>query len=279
MRPATRRNLKPELVTLEERTLLSLAPALDLAATHPHAELARHPRFTTNPAGVAAILSAINGGAGHEFVTLIRKEVHNLPGVILGFETGRITQYTIPGMVAKIPNLQPAYAGPAFDRMALTLGGAVLLKGGRLELGAVTRGAFFASNATSTVVFGLNRGQGAKLGPIFPARPGITPDLLVTVTIAPYAQSYSGQVQDLVTGATTPLAASQIQVDGPTVRVFLNLNQTPSEGFKIPKYHFAVWTDLLPAAGIATVGSFVPESQMIPIGLLGQPPRPRPRRR
>lgn len=258
-----------EVAELEGRVLLSHMPITALA--HPTAELAHrhHGDFIkTNPAGVAAILAALNGGAGHEFVTLIHKEVHNLGGVIMGFETGRITQYTIPGFAAKIPNLQPDYTGPAFDRMALTESGAVLLKGGIFELASISRGAFFASDVTSTVVFGLNRGMGASLGPAFSQRPGITPDMEVTVTVTPNAQSYSGTITDLVTGATSSLSASQIQVDGPVVRVFLNLSQVPSEGFAIPHYQFGAWTSLVPSTGISSVGSFTPEDTMIPIGVL-----------
>lgn len=278
MRPFRSAKSRLEVCELEGRALMSRAPLVDIA--HPGADLARrHPaQFTTNPAGVAAILSALHGGAGHEFVTLIHKEVHNLFGVILGFETGRITQYSVPGFVAKIPNLQPDYTGPAFDRMSLTEAGAVLLKGGNLELAVITRGAFFASDATSSVVFGLNRGMGAALGPAFAQRPGITPDLEVTVTVAPNATSYSGTLTDLVTGTTTALSASQIQVEGPVVRVFLNVNQLPSEGFKIPHYKFAAWTQIVPGAGISSVGSFAPESSMIPIGVLAPLPKPHHRR-
>ncbi len=254
---------------------MSHVPLAELA--RPTAELAaRHPSFIkTNPAGVAAILAALHGGAGHEFVTLINREVHNLGSVILNFETGRITQYTIPGFVAKIPNLQPDYTGPAWDRMALTEGGAVLLKGGTLELASISRGAFFASDTTSTVVFGLNRGMGASLGPVFAQRPGITPDFLATVTVGPNAQWYSGTITDLVTGATTNLTSSQIQVAGPVVRVFLNASQLPSEGLPFAHYRFAVWTDLAPSAGISTVGSFIPEQSMIPIGVLAPLKAPR----
>ena len=268
-----------QVAELEGRVMLSHVPIAGLA--HPTAELARrHPGdFTTNPAGVAAILSALHGGAGHEFVTLIHKEVHNLGSVILGFETGRITQYSIPGFVAKIPNAQSDYTGPSLDRMFLTEAGALLLKGGRLELGAITRGAFFASGTTSSVVFGLDRGMGSSLGPAFSQRPGITPDFEVTVTVGPYAQSYSATMTDMVTGVTTNIPTNEIQVDGPVVRVFLNVGQIPSEGLPVPHYKFAAWTTTVPSAGIASVGSFAPESTMIPIGVLAPPPKAKPHRR
>ena len=88
-----------------------------------------------------------------------------------------------PGLVAKVPNAQPLYTGPGLDRMFLTEAGVVWFKGGQLELAAITRGPFFRNSATSEVVFAIDRGKGATLGPTFASRPGITPDALVTVTV------------------------------------------------------------------------------------------------
>ncbi len=145
---------------LEGRALLSHAAGVFAAPVRVTALVNHHERaIRTNPAGVAAIVSALGGGPGSEFVSLIRREVHNLSSVISGFESGRITQYTIAGLAAKIPNWQPAYAGSPYDRMALTLAGAILLKGSSLELGAITRGPFAEDNATTTVAFAINRGR------------------------------------------------------------------------------------------------------------------------
>lgn len=58
------------------------------------------------------------------------------------------------------------------------------------------------------------------------------------------------------------------RVQGPVVRVFLNASQLPSSGFAINHYQFALWTQLTDDGGIASVGSFAPESSMIPIGVL-----------
>ena len=55
---------------------------------------------------------------------------------------------------------------------------------------------------------------------------------------------------------------------------FIDASQLPSEGFPINHYRFAAWTQLVQYAGvsssggISSVGSFAPESSMIPIGVL-----------
>jgi len=268
-RIAPKRTKRLGFESLEGRALLSAAGVL------PHhgrgtVEVVRvhRPSFSLSGPGEGAILSAMNGGAGHEFVTLIRREVHNVNAVILKFESGAITQYTIPGFVAKTPNAQPLYTGGGYDRMFLTEAGAILLKGNVLELAAITRGPFSNSDATSQVVFAINRGEGSSLGSAFASRPGITPDALVTITIGPYATSYSGTITDLTTGTTQAISPNEVQVDGPVVRVLVNGNQVPSKGLPLKKYTFASWTVLSPGTGINSVGSFAPENTMIPIGVL-----------
>jgi len=56
-----------------------------------------------------------------------------------------------------------------------------VFKGNVLELAAVFRGEFRNPDA-SEYVFALDRGSGARLGPTFASRPGITPDALVNGT-------------------------------------------------------------------------------------------------
>jgi len=227
-----------------------------------------HRPVTLSDAGEGAILSAIDGGAGHEFATLIKREVHNILGVVGKFESGAINQYTIPGFFVRSPGFQPLYTGGGFDRMLLVASGAVLLKGNVLELGAIANGPFARSDATSQVVFAINRGAGSALGPAFASEPGITPDALVTITVGPYASSYSGTITDLTTGATQAISPNDIQVNSVAVRVLVNSNQIPSKGLPLKKYKFAAWTELSPYTGINLVGSFAPEDTMIPIGVL-----------
>ena len=65
----------PSSRCLEERALMShVGPR---AAGPAYAALVRHlpPAIATDPAGVAAIMSALNGGMGSEWVKLIRSKV------------------------------------------------------------------------------------------------------------------------------------------------------------------------------------------------------------
>jgi hypothetical protein len=252
--------------TLETRALLS---AIDLARPGAPrvAELARA-HHLQSLSGEQAILAALNGGAGSEFIKLIRHEVRNPLSVLARFGGPTPYQYTIPGMVAKTPNLQSQYTGMVHDGAAATLAGAILLKGNVIELGAIMRGPITGYPNTNYYVFALNRGAGAKLGPTYASRPGITPDALVTVAVGPYASSISASVTDLTTGSVQSISTHLTQVQGPVVRVYVNLSQLPSQGFAAKHYRFAMWTQDALAQDIANVGSFVPEDSMIPIGVM-----------
>ena len=265
------RGVRLSVETLEGRALLSVAPGLKLTASPPMLAVAGG--IKTDPAGVAAVLKALSGGAGSEFVTLIRREVPNLQAVIAGFVSGRITSFTAPGIAAKIPKFQSAYTGgPTYDNLSATLAGAVVLPGNVLELAAVMRGPFDEASPCQ-VVFGLDRGAGAKRGPIFAARPKITPDALVTINVGPYGRNPTATVTDLTTGKTTAIDPSKVQVTGPVARVYVDLSALPSEGQPVAKYRFATWTRAQPGGGIANVGSFVPESTMVQVGVLNPPKR------
>jgi hypothetical protein len=219
-------------------------------------------------AGKAAVINAILGGAGHEFVILAQKEVPNILAVAARFSSGRPQQFTVPGIVAKTPNLQSGYTGQPHDVLALTMGGAVLLKKKTIELAAIARGPYTTTPFPSVLVFALDRGAGSSLGPRFAARPAITPDALVTVNVGPNGHGNSAIITDLTTGLTQPLSPSHIQVRGPVVRVLLSANQVPSMGFTLSKYKFSLYTQLTPSSGFAETGSFLPEAAMIPIGVL-----------
>jgi len=224
-------------------------------------------KITDASPGETAILSAIFGGAGHEFVTLAEREVRNINAVVSGFETGALTQFTVAGLVFKTANWQAGYTGFRHDTYSATVGGAVLLKGKKIELAAIVRGPFTTYPATTIIVFAINRGAGARLGPAFGSVPGITPDALVTVTVGPDGQSNSATITDLTTGMTQPLNPPEIQVKGPTVRVLVATSQLPSKGLPVSKYQFAVWTEGQLDAPYQDVGSFAPVDSMIPIGV------------
>ncbi len=171
-----RRRQDPKVESLEGRALLS-----GLGIDRPHGDgsaiLARLrvPKASFNSAGESAIISALLGGAGHEFVALALKEVKNPLGVAAGFADHTITQYTVPGLVVKQINLQSGYTGPPHDSFALNIGGAVVLKRKKIELGAIVRGPFTTTPFATNIVFALNRGAGGASGPIIPPAPGSRP--------------------------------------------------------------------------------------------------------
>lgn len=240
----------------------------------------------TDPAGAAAILGALNGGSGSEFVGLIRSQVPNITTIVNDFTQGRRTEFTTSGIAAKIPKWNEAYTGTRYDHLTGALAGAVL-QGNTLQLGAVMRGPFDEA-APSSVVFGLDRGAGGSRGPLFPSRPGITPDLLVTIHVGPYGKDNSATITDLSTGATTTIDPSKVQVVGAVARVFVDLSQIPSKGLSPGQYKFAMWTRSRDDGGVENVGSFVAESTMVQVGVpktggstspgRPTPPRFRPRR-
>jgi len=253
---------------LEGRALMSAsgirAPRHAEAAMLARAEA---PKINDASIGESIILNAMFGGAGHEFISLAEREVHNINAVVSGFQSGAITQYTAAGMVFKTANWQTGYTGFRHDPLSLTVGGGVLLKGKKIELAAIVRGPFTTYPGTTDIVFAINRGSGAQLGPYFASRPGITPDALVTVTVGPFGQSNSATITDLTTGSTQPLNPPEIQVAGPVVRLLVSTSQLPSKGLPVSKYQFVVWTETQLDAGYQDVGSFAPEGSMIPLGV------------
>jgi hypothetical protein len=261
---------KPQLAVeaLEGRALLSGASHGLSTVIRPVIVRSAHvASIKTSSAGSTAILNAICGGMGSEFITLIRNEVHNLSAVLSAFIRGNVKQYSIHGLTVKTPTVQPLFTGQFYDQLAPTAAGAVVLKHNVFELGAIMRGPFHDPQP-SLYVFALNRGAGASLGPTFPARPGITPDLLVTLTVGAFGQSATGTITDLTNQKTTVIPASSIKIKGPTVRVFLDTSKIPSAGWPMSRYQFAFWTQTQPGTDISTVVDFAPEYSMIPIGIL-----------
>jgi hypothetical protein len=260
-------SLRPICETLEGRALLS---AINLPSGLGTALIGGIGRnlggIKTDPAGVAAVTSALRGGPGSEFVTLIRRQVPNIGALVRRFATGATTATSVPGAAVQIPRFQDQFTGRHYDHLATTVAGAVLLPGNTLELGAIVRGPF-DEPVPAYVVFGIDRGSGASLGPAFSARPGLTPDALVTITVAPFGKGGTGTITDLKTGAVTSIDPSRIQVNGATLRVFLDTAQLPSTGLPAAKYRFAMWTRSQLDGGIENVASFLPDTSMIPIGV------------
>lgn len=259
-----RRRHDLRLETLEGRELMS-----GLAAEPPHARVAalvdrlKLPG-AFNAAGEKAILDAYFGGAGHEWIALLNKDLR-------GVKTQRIgttLQYTAPGLVAEEPPyLLSTYTGDVHDRVAPAVAGAVVLKKKQIELGVIMRGPFTNYNGTDYVTFGIDRGAGGSLSPVLPSEPGITADALVTIAVGPNGSTYSGTITDRVTGQTQTIAPGDILVQGPTLRVLLNASQLPSEGFALSRYRFAVWTATSLNPTLPELASVVPQSGMIPFGV------------
>lgn len=258
MRRPRAHRLRPVLESLEGRVVLShAAPPAGMVAARIN---------LADGSGAPAILAALNGGAGSEFVTLIRRGVPNVNAVLRQFVLGTRTELQVKGFAVKTPHFQPQYAGPKLDQFNPTAAGAVLLKDGRLELGAILRGPIDRPEPV-TYSWGMDRGSGAA-DPEGLGVPGARYDAVVRVTRS--GQDLGASITDLKTGAVTPLASSAVQIQGPTIRVFLTnpAGLLPSTGKPLAKYSFFFSTRSGPG-GPATVGGFVPSTHSIPIGVLG----------
>jgi len=216
--------------------------------------------------GVAAIMNALRGGAGSEFVTLIRRGIPNVNSVIRQFALGRRSEISVKGFSVKTPHFQPQYTGPQLDQFNPTAAGAVFLKNGQLELGAIMRGPIDLPIAT-TYSWGIDRG-GSAADPQGFGMPGLRYNSIVSVTRV--GSTVTASIKDLNTGTVTPLDPSGVRIQGPTIRVFLNNPSSllPSTGLPITKYNFAFWTSS-GGDGIHSIGGFVPGNHSIPIGNLG----------
>lgn len=223
-----------------------------------------------DPEGVAAVMRALNGGPGSEFADLVRRQVPNYQTIINQFISGQRRTFNMPGGAAKIATWQPLYTGTRYDHLTATLAGAIILPNNRLELGGVMRGKFDEAEP-SQVVFGINRGAGARLGPLFASQPNLTPDALVTVNVGPYGRGNSATVTDLHTGSVRQVPAKDLLVQGSVVRVYVDLRWLPSTGAAARDYRFAMWTRASASGGIENVGSFVPDGTMIQVGVARSP--------
>ena len=257
-RTGRRPKAAPAVEALEGRALLSVA----VLGVRPAAAIVAN---QDDGSGRDAILSALRGGPGSEFVTLIRRQVPNFRRVIAEFASGARTEISVRGAAAKVPQFRPGYTGPRIDQLNPTVAGAVQLNRRRLELGAIVRGPIDLPTS-STYVWGINRGGAAPIGP-FEGLPDIRFDAVVAVTRD--ATGITGSVRDLNTGTVTPLQPSDIRIQGPTIRVLLNPALLPSTGPPLRSFRFAFWTQSGPG-GLETIGGFVPSTASIPIGSLGR---------
>ena len=157
-----RRRATPRLEPLEGRVVLSAVAAL------PRPTVAVLYNFSDGT-GLAAVLSALRGGPGNEFVRVLRREV-NVRRTIAEFASGQRSELVVPGFAIKTPKLNAAYTGPQLDQFNPTAAGALLLSRGRLELAAIMRGPIDRPEPV-TYVWGIDRGGGDH--PRRRLRPGV----------------------------------------------------------------------------------------------------------
>lgn len=222
---------------------------------------------TTDPSAVSAITSALRGGVGSEWATLIRRQVRNPQSIVARFATGQTSAYSATGITFRTPHEQSQFVGRPYDQLLPLAAGGAVFRGNIVEFATILRGEF-RNPDTSYYVFAVDRGAGGSLGPVYAARPGITPDALVTITVGPYGSSASGEVRDLTNGTSQAIDASNIVIRGATLRVFLSTSQLPSRGAALNRYRFALWTQTAPGTDVANVASFAPEASMIPLAVL-----------
>ena len=219
--------------------------------------------------GAGAIMNALGGGAGGEFVTLLRRSLPNPSAVLRQFANGTRTEVDVKGFAAKIPRFQPSYRGPQLDQFDPTAAGAVILRDGRLELAAIMRGPIDLPVAT-TYRWAIDRGAGTP-DPQGLGLPGLAYDAVVSVSRV--GTNVSATIADLKAGSTTVLDPSAVNIQGPTIRVTLANPSTalPSTGLPTSSYRFTFWTSD-GSAGAASIGGFVPGSGMLQVGSLAAIP-------
>lgn len=224
--------------------------------------------IATDPGAVSAIMSALGGGVGSEWATLIRRQVRNPQAIVRQFAGGQSSAFSATGITFRNPAEQPLFTGRPYDQLLPLAAGGAVFRGNVMEFATILRGEFRDPD-TSYYVFAVDRGAGGALGPAFVARPGITPDALVTITVGPFGSSPTGEIRDLTDGSVQALDPSRIAIQGATLRVFLDAAQLPSRGAQLAGYRFALWTQTRPGSDVANVASFAPDASMIPIAVVG----------
>jgi hypothetical protein len=256
----------PAVDGLEDRSLLSHA-GMSLPHTHRvHPDDLGFSRsiVVTDP-GEQAILNALNGGAGSDFVKLLRREVRNPAAVIGSFVSGMRTEFTAPGFAAKLPHSQPQYTGTVYDQWNGTVAGALLQPNGNFEFAAIMRGPIH-NPITGYYVWGVNRGGPANAR-TSPGLPGQQYDSEVVVAASSLGVS-SAAVVDLQANTVTPIDPSQVLLDGPTIRVTVPGNVLPAnQGLSPKRFQFGFWATTDPNGGLGDIESFVPDNQSVPIGI------------
>lgn len=196
---------------------------------------------------------------------------------------GPLNQRIVGGHVTKAPQFYSEYTGPRLPELNGTGAQGQLV----LSVGYVFTGRVLApinQAHTSYFVFGIDRG-GAK-GPMditpptpdggvnfsggtslvmFPRRPNIFVDALVTVAVGPSGTQGTVRLMGQTPGESTPLPPENIQISGRDVTVVVPPRLLPPNGLPADGFAYAFWTRS-DALGAASVASFVPEYNVTRIG-------------
>ena len=176
---------------------------------------------------------------------LAQKEVPNILGVAALFSSGS-HQVTVPGLVVKTPNWQSQFTAAKHDVLSLNIGGGYPVEREKDRAGRYCSRAVLDQPVHKPGRLRDQSGRGARLGPVFPERPQITPDALVTVTVGPDGQNNSAtdhRSYHRDHGSAQSRRGPGRSADGAR----LDTGGSASvRGFALKHYTFAVYSQLAP---------------------------------
>lgn len=223
------------------------------------------PMLRIDPGAASAILSALNGGLGSEFVQSLRRQVGNPLRIIGEFARGQRTSFATRGFAALTHTTLPTYTGGFADAILPRVAGAVALPTNRISLGAIMRGPMDELNEGARYVWALDLGRGART--VFDEYPGIRADTIVRVDIGQDRRP-TLTVDDLVGGTSRTLDPARVRIAGPTIRLRLAATDLPSGSAPLSRAKFAFWVHERPG-GLETVPNFLP-TRSVPVGTIGR---------
>ncbi|GIW86929.1 MAG: hypothetical protein KatS3mg108_1253 [Isosphaeraceae bacterium] len=223
------------------------------------------PSIRIDPGGAAAILNALNGGLGSEFVRNLRQHVRNPLRIVREFASGQRTSFATRGFAALTHTTLPTYLGGHADAILPRVAGAVALPSNQLSLGAIMRGPMDELNEGARYVWALDLGRGARS--IFSEYPDIQADTIVRVDIGQDRRP-TLTIDDLVRGTSRSLDPARVRIVGATIRLRLAAADLPVGSAPLRQARFAFWVHETPG-GLETVPNFLP-TRSIPVGVIGR---------
>ncbi len=250
----------PNFESIESR----LVPASIGPLARLHAAAALAPRAFPSD-GATAILSALNGGLGSEFVQNLRRQIGNPLRLIGEFASGARNAFATRGFAALTHTTLSTYTGGHADAILPRVAGAVVLPTGRISLGAIMRGPMDELNEGARYVWALDLGRGATQQ--FAEYPGIRADTIVRVDIGQDRRP-TLTIDNLVNGTSRTLSPSLVKIVGPTIRLRLSAADLGTTTRALGKAKFAFWVHEHPG-GLETVPNFLPP-RSVPVGSLAR---------